>query len=283
MGKKRNSGFLDNLFEVATLLPWWAGCILAAIAYLLLHRYAGTPVPHGNTPAQISKQMTGQLFTGIAGILQYVLPIPLLGGAIASAIGQRKRKRLVQQVADDRSGETLRGMSWRDFERLTGEAFRLRGYEVTETGGGGADGGIDLKLRRGDEIFLVQCKHWKAYKVSVGIVRELYGAMAADGATGGFVVTSGVFTDQARAFTRGRNVELIDGPALRRMIDEARASIPVAPSNQHPPTLVGPNCPLCNQAMVKRTARRGARAGSTFWGCSSYPKCKGVRSVEGSA
>jgi restriction system protein len=29
--------------------------------------------------------------------------------------------------------------------------------------------------------------------------------------------------------------------------------------------------------MVKRLARRGSSAGSTFWGCSSYPKCRGTR------
>ena len=78
---------------------------------------------------------------------------------------------------------------------LVGEAFRMRGFSVAETGGGGADGGIDLKLKKGGEIFLVQCKQWRAYKVSVNIVRELFGVMSAQGATGGFVVTSGVFTD----------------------------------------------------------------------------------------
>ncbi|MCU0723609.1 MAG: hypothetical protein MUC63_08345 [Planctomycetes bacterium] len=26
-----------------------------------------------------------------------------------------------------------------------------------------------------------------------------------------------------------------------------------------------------------RTARRGKRAGSKFWGCSGYPDCKGTR------
>ncbi len=39
----------------------------------------------------------------------------------------------------------LNGMSWREFEMLVGEAFRLGGYTVSETGGGGADGGVDLK------------------------------------------------------------------------------------------------------------------------------------------
>ena len=101
---------------------------------------------------------------------------------------------------------------------LVGEAYRLQGYRVTETGGGGADGGIDLALTKGSEKFLVQCKQWKAYKVGVDVVRELYGVMAAKGATGGFVVTSGRFTDDAKAFSDGRNVQLVDGPKLFAMI-----------------------------------------------------------------
>ena len=49
-------------------------------------------------------------------------------------------------------------MIWREFEMLVGEAFRLQGYQVVETGGGGADGGVDLVLRKDRETFLVQCK-----------------------------------------------------------------------------------------------------------------------------
>ena len=32
---------------------------------------------------------------------------------------------------------------------LVGEGFRLQGYQVVETGGGGADGGVDLVLKAG--------------------------------------------------------------------------------------------------------------------------------------
>src|SRR5205809_5259110 len=38
-----------------------------------------------------------------------------------------------------------------------------------------------------------------------------------------------------------------------------------------------PHCPVCNALMVKRLSRRGSRSGSTFWGCSNYPKCRGTR------
>jgi four helix bundle suffix protein len=40
-----------------------------------------------------------------------------------------------------------------------------------------------------------------------------------------------------------------------------------------------PGCPRCGKPMALRTARKGARAGSQFWGCSGYPQCKGVRGL----
>lgn len=33
-------------------------------------------------------------------------------------------------------------------------------------------------------------------------------------------------------------------------------------------------CPRCGADLVIRRASRGANAGSDFWGCSSYPKCR---------
>ena len=111
------------------------------------------------------------------------------------------------------------------FEQLVGEGFRLQGYTVTETGGVGVgDGGVDLVLRRGTETFLVQCKQWRAFKIGVDVVRELFGVMAAKGAAGGFVVTSGTFTADATAFASGRNVILINGTKLHEMIRNAQVS-----------------------------------------------------------
>ena len=37
-----------------------------------------------------------------------------------------------------------------------------------------------------------------------------------------------------------------------------------------------PDCPKCGRPMVRRTARRGANAGSEFWGCSEFPRCRGI-------
>lgn len=41
-----------------------------------------------------------------------------------------------------------------------------------------------------------------------------------------------------------------------------------------------PLCPKCGSPMVLRTAKRGRYAGQEFWGCSRYPKCKGLVNIE---
>ena len=40
-----------------------------------------------------------------------------------------------------------------------------------------------------------------------------------------------------------------------------------------------PACPECQSPMRQRTARSGANAGRTFWGCTRYPDCTGIRNV----
>jgi hypothetical protein len=41
-----------------------------------------------------------------------------------------------------------------------------------------------------------------------------------------------------------------------------------------------PKCPKCGSEMVNRRALKGANAGNLFWGCSTYPKCRGVLDVD---
>lgn len=176
---------------------------------------------------------------------------------------------MIANVAASTATNALDGMTWREFEILVGEAFRRNGFQVMETGGNGADGGVDLVLRKNNEKFFVQCKQWKAYKVGVDVVRELYGVMAAHGAAGGFVVTSGRFTDAATEFAQGRNLKLIDGPVLLKLIQHAKTSRPTATQadqtsfngTAQPTNVVSPACPRCGSGMVQRSAKRGEHAG----------------------
>jgi restriction system protein len=286
MARKRKTSPLEDMLDLVSLMPWWAGVAIAAIGYVVLHRMAAPVQVTAVQPGQVSHLMTQAVTAGLATAGQYIVPLVGLVGAAMSYFRRKQRAALVTDVAQAQSANALDGMSWREFEMLVGEAYRLQGYRVTETGGGGADGGIDLALTKGSEKFLVQCKQWKAYKVGVDVVRELYGVMAAKGATGGFVVTSGRFTDDAKAFAEGRNVQLVDGPKLFSMIKQAKLSLTATaqqpaskPQITQSKAAIEPTCPQCGSGMVKRTARKGGNAGGEFWGCSKFPTCKGVRQL----
>lgn len=41
--------------------------------------------------------------------------------------------------------------------------------------------------------------------------------------------------------------------------------------------LGAPLCPICGKPMIRRTIKRGSKAGQQFWGCSGYPECQGTR------
>lgn len=276
MGRRKQS-VIDDLVYLTSKLPWWLGVALAVAAYFWLHGVATSEVTAVAQPGRMGGFVGQSLAQVLASVGQYALPLVLLLGAAVSAWGRYVRRDLHARVAASPDAGALNAMSWQQFEAVVGEAFRRRGYSVRESGGGGADGGADLVMKKDGETFLVQCKQWRATRVGVTIVRELYGVMAAQGAAGGFVVTSGVFTDEAVAFARGRNIDLVDGPALHALIAGVDAPAKFFRDPLSITTIGAPYCPVCQGRMVKRKVRRGENAGKAFWGCAHYPECKGTR------
>lgn len=286
MARRKRQSNAEVVMELVALLPWWGGVALALGSYVLFHTLATRKVVVD--PQQVGNALPAMMIAGISLALQYLVPALCLFGALGSFLARRKRASLVNEATVSKSADALNAISWLEFELLVGEAFRLQGYEVKEQGGAQADGGVDLRLQRGNETFLVQCKQWKALRVGVDVVRELYGVMAAEGAAGGFVVTSGRFTEDAIAFAAGRNVRLVNGSKLFGLLQQARAASSVAPAfrtrttpaadEESPsPVMQAPACPKCNSAMVRRTAKNGPNAGHEFWGCSRFPACRGTR------
>lgn len=287
---RRKTSLVEGLLDFAAALPWWASITLAIISYVALSHYAvPDPQPVSIVPGQMRHIVVEQFSRIFALFGQYILPFLFLAGALISVFNRNKRNNLIQRVGNKNYSNTLQDITWREFELLVGEAFRMRGFSVTETGGGGADDGIDLILTKDSEIFLVQCKQWRAYKVSVNVVRELLGVMVTKGAAGGFVVTSGVFTAEAHLFAKGQNIELIDGSKLAAMIEKVRGASSFGTSAKYSDSLqpellakamVTPHCPQCGDTMIKRLAKKGVNAGNVFWGCTGFPRCRGVRPID---
>jgi len=274
MARRRRSSTAEDVVDLVAMMPWYVGIVLAVVSYLFFGSLAASTAT-GN-PTTVVWHLLGL-------IGRMVVPILCLVGAALSAYRRHERRSLVDQVAVSNDVGSLNAMSWRQFEKLVGEGFRLQGYTVIENEGAGPDDGVDLVLRKNGDKYLVQCKQWRAVKVGVSVVRELYGAMHALGATGGIVVTSGRFTPEARAFAQGRNLQLVDGPELHRLLREARDRAPApAPGEADSPWYQekphpAPACPMCSRTMVRRVAKKGISAGAAFWGCPDFPRCRGTR------
>jgi restriction system protein len=255
--------------------PIWVGPLVAVGVFLIM-RFVAPPL----------LRLTGQDLGGVFADLAYKLAI--LGGPVVlvlwmvAEITKLGRRRFLDRQADINS---VRDLSWQEFEHLVGEAYRRKGYDVDQTLDG-PDGGVDLILTRDGETTFVQCKQWKARKVGVKVARELYGVMAAHGAAHGIVVSCGEFTEEALRFASGNPLELVNGQALWQLVEQVKRDKepkPVIPPTEGPaPTMPVdasevPQCPMCGAVMVLRTDRKGQHAGSRFYGCSRYPKCRGIR------
>jgi restriction system protein len=255
---RRNRSILE---DIATF-PWWAITILAFIVYISMKYWLPT-IEFSNTIFQGMAKASPQCASYAAGLFLFL-------AAMSAFNSWRKRDLFDRQTGI----ETIRSVSWQEFEELVGEAYRRKGYRVEESGGGGADGGVDLVLKKNGETLLVQCKHWRQYKIGVKVIRELYGVVTSENATGGIVISSGVFTQETIDFAKGKPLELIGGMELVKMVgDLKKAHTPVS----HKPK--ANQCPLCGSEMVLRTAKKGSNAGEKFWGCSTYPKCRGTKTL----
>ena len=206
---RRKKGLLFTL----SLLPWWVSAAIAAvvcggIVYVFPSMSIESPWAAILVPLQSKASYIG---TAVA--------IPFLLTAVSSFFKRRRKRRLLDR---QRSLESIRDLPWKQFEGLAAEAFRRDRFMVIENAYDGADGGVDIRLRKGGKTYLVQCKNWRNRRVGVATVREMFGILAAESAGGVFIVCSGTFTAEAARFAEGKPINLVDGEKLMKMIARVR-------------------------------------------------------------
>jgi restriction system protein len=259
---RKNESFLETL----TFLPWWVSVTLSGASYLAL-KYI---IPSMEIQQKESFDMAYIYYKAIANIspilAPYVALVLLIPAPISAIRFWRKRKLLDDQDSID----SIRQLSWKEFEELVGEAYRRLGYAVGENPGAGPDEGIDLVLRKNNGLILVQCKHWKANKVGVDKVRELYGVQASKKASRSILITSGFFTQEAKNFATDKAIDLVEGDQLLKLTK----NLQFHRKGKSAALTSALYCPKCGSEMVLRTARKGPKAGQQFWGCSRFPKCR---------
>jgi len=111
------------------------------------------------------------------------------------------------------------------FEHFCRDVLEREGFQAVTTKQTG-DQGIDVELRARDgRIGVAQCKQTPHTNIGRPTVQQLYGEMISRGATFGYIITTGAFTDEAAAFARTKTITLVDRDALLAMVD--RQSRPI--------------------------------------------------------
>lgn len=191
-------------------------------------------------------------------------------------IYQKRRKKIFFE--SKKTLESIKNLKPDQFEEFVCNLFNKLGYN-TERVGGPNDGGIDVIATKNGVKHYIQCKKFITRQVSVGDMRNFYGAVVDKlNDAKSFFVTTNVFTLEAERFALGKPIELIDGKKLMEYVNQAELSLDKVVSDGSAfDSNTSEKCPNCGGQLVSRTAHRGSYSGNDFYGCSNYPKCKFIK------
>ncbi|HEU5116083.1 MAG TPA: restriction endonuclease [Isosphaeraceae bacterium] len=106
------------------------------------------------------------------------------------------------------------------FEEFVAEMFEALGYEVERTGGSG-DEGADLRVQRAGLLGIVQCKYHSRGVVGSPDLQKFLGSIQHTRSHKGFFVSTRTFSLAAEKFAAEHPIELIDGPRLVELVEQA--------------------------------------------------------------
>lgn len=114
----------------------------------------------------------------------------------------------------------LQAMHPKDFEEYLSEMYRRLGYS-SKTTSYGKDHGIDVIIQKDGKKYAIQAKRYnnKNY-VGEPEVRNFFGSYADSDYTSGFFITTSFFSRAAIEWSKNRNITLIDGGALQKMMSK---------------------------------------------------------------
>lgn len=101
-----------------------------------------------------------------------------------------------------------------EFEQEVGNLYKAMGYQVQFTPTTG-DGGVDLILRHGIDVIVVQCKA-HASKVGIATARELVASMSDFNANSAILVAASGVTKPTRDYCAKRGIQILDAMDLAK-------------------------------------------------------------------
>ena len=192
MGRRK-----ERILDVMTEMDWRTSVVFAALVFIAL-RFVLPRLPIEN-----------QFLAGIVDALQsvaHLIGLVLLVPAPISAFAasRRKARRGAQKEIN-----SIRDLDRWQVEQLVAESYRRKGYTVLLDKVEGGNGMVDMRLQKGGRMYLLFCRHWQSPSVDSDDLQELTEFLASEHAAGLIVISSGVFTPDAKKFATTKPIDLI--------------------------------------------------------------------------
>jgi len=208
---KKNLNVIDFLAQI----PWWVSVTLSVSFYVVL-KFA---VPY------LEKQsaMVTEVHVSLGPLLAPVVALAFLAPVTFSFLKSNRRKKLIELKEEI---QAIQDLSWPRFKELVAEAFRHKGFTIMENSTFTSDPSVDLVLRKSANLHLVQCRYWQNRKLGKREVKNLLDLMQAKQASSAYLLTTGIFSNEARHYAAGRPVSLLDGIELVSLLGNLNNSPP---------------------------------------------------------
>ncbi|WP_443192477.1 hypothetical protein [Pseudomonas indica] len=96
MMRRRSTTPTEDLFLLASRLPWWVSVLIAAAAWFALQPIANSQPAAIADLHEFSSLVSGQVFCAFAQLGQLLLPPIFLVGSFASVIGRARGANTIQ-------------------------------------------------------------------------------------------------------------------------------------------------------------------------------------------
>jgi restriction system protein len=202
-----------NIIEFLAQIPWWVSVVLSVTFYVFLKYF----VPYFETQSTLVNEVHasfGPIFAPLVALF-FLSPVTF-------SLLKFNRKRKLQDLGKEI--QAIQELTWQEFKELVAGAYRNTGYIVLENNAFRSDPSVDLVVRKGANLYLVQCRYWQNRKLGKREVKNLYSLMLDKHASGVFLLTTGIFTNEARYYAASRPINLIDGIDLVELLHKASSA-----------------------------------------------------------
>jgi len=209
-----------NIFDFLAQIPWWVSVTLSASFYLLL-QYV---IPYFENQGTLINEVHISLGPVFAPVIALALLVPVTFSFLKSS-----RKKKLHDLREEI--KSIQELPWKQFSEQVAEAYGNMDYLILENDFT-TDLSVDLVLRKSANLYLLQSRYWRNRKVGLREVKKLSALMHEKQASGIFLLTTGIFTKNARRFAIGRPINLVDGIQLAELLDDIKKNGP-SPNASH--------------------------------------------------